>query len=142
MKNLIKTIVLFSVLVSSLLIVGAASAADHNHGAKIELGEQQSPNWTVSVQQFGNMTAASDQLTCNIVVKSNGGQLSQVEALRLWFGNVDSDSAAIKLTYSKLDEGLFVHGHIRMENGDDHSQFSVEIDTGTDKTEVVTFATK
>ncbi|MCV6604266.1 MAG: hypothetical protein OIF34_03105, partial [Porticoccaceae bacterium] len=115
MKNLLKTVALFS----ALIFAGAVAAASggHNHGAMVELGEQLSPSWQVSVQQFGTMSADSSQLTCNIVVRSNGGQLGQVEALRLWFGDVDSDSAAIKLSFSKLDEALFVHGHIPMESG-------------------------
>ena len=145
MKNLMKTVV----LAVSFIFAGSVFAAggQGHHGAKIELGEQMSESWTVVAEQFGNMTADSKELVYTILVKSNGGELKAVEAVRFWFGDVDSDSLVAKLEPRYIDseeygELLYIHGHMAVENGDDHTRFTIEMDTGADEGEILTFKTK
>ena len=141
MKTLIKTIVItMSFIISASLFAAGGHGA---HGVKIELGEKKTDNWTLQATQFGNMTTDSTQLVFTAILSASGDMpLGQVETMRIWMGDQDSDALVMKLDGFSREGKLYFHSHLPLENGDDYSQFTVEIDTGNDDGDLLTFKTK
>ena len=138
MKKRIKT----GVFAIAMLLIGSVFAAGHNHGDRLELGEQKSASWSVTAAQFGALNDASREMVLTLMVSSNGGELEKVETFRLWLGDVDSDALVNKVDGHLKDGKIFLHGHFPIQSGDDYSQFTLEVDDGSDEGEIITFKTK
>lgn len=141
MKSLFKAVVLFFAVISTGFAF--AEGGHGGHGKKIELGEYKSTSWNVMGYQFGNMTADSKELVFTIVVKGGSGDTSKIDTLRIWFGDIDSDSVVTKLSGRKGENGeMIFHSHLAVEQGDDYKQFSIEIDAGESEGDILTISTK
>ena len=145
MRNLIKTIALatFCLLASVSFAAGnhGTGGHGHDHGNNFNLGEKQTKNWAVTVYQEGKLAADSTDFGYTVVIKSNGGQLADIEAVRIWMGDAESDSLVNRVSLKKTSEAISSHSHLTIEQGDDRSQFTLEIDLGDDEPELVTFKT-
>lgn len=138
MKTLMKTFV----FAMTVVLAGVGFAADHGHGDPMKLGEQKSKSWSVAATQFGKLNADSKEIVLTLVISSNGGDLSGIEAFRFWFGDADSESMVNKIDGSLHEGKIYIHGHLPIEKGDDYSQFTLEVDDGSEDGELITFKTK
>lgn len=141
MKKFFKTLL----LTATCFIFSASWAAegDHTHGVKLGLGDQTSQTWTVQGIQFGHMTADAKELVFTLIVGGTNQPVDKIQAIRIWFGDIDSDSMAMKVSGSKNKEGkMMFHSHLPLEPGDDHTQFTIEVDTGSGDGELLSFKTK
>ena len=140
---------------------GAQKTADVPEGDRevFDLGEQKTASWTVRVDQFGSMKDDDSELVFDVIFDTNSNaNIDKIKALRVWFGSQDSGSLVMDMgvfdqikrgdgeifpSKSKSgDDELLFHGHLTVADGDDYSQFTVEIEAESGESEVLSFKIK